>query len=107
MKSGTRTFSVRAEGSNRKAVLLLEMQAPHRPIPTRREVLTPQGVDKAAVEAWVRRWTKRRVRLDDEFDISGSNGSDSRKQRAKLLKFARILQVELLHFENWDGTPRS
>lgn len=83
------------------------MKAPHRPIPTRQELLPPKGIEKVAVEAWVRRWTKRRVRLDDEFDISGPGDSDSRKQRAKLLKFARVLQTELLHFENWGGTPRS
>ena len=83
------------------------MQAPHRPIPTRIPLLTPAGVNRTAVEAWVRRWTKRKVRLDGEFDIAGPNDSESRKQRAKLLKFARVLQAELLHFENWDGTPRT
>lgn len=83
------------------------MQAPHRPIPTRTSLLTPQGIDRNAVEVWVRRWTKRRVRLNDEFDLSGPSDSESRKQRAKLLKFSRLLQAELLHFENWDGTPRT
>lgn len=81
------------------------MQAPHRPIPTRHELLTPKGVDRTAVEAWVRRFTKRRVRLDTGFVFSGPDRTA--KDRAKVLKFAQVLQTELLHFENWDGTPRS
>ncbi len=81
------------------------MQAPHRPIPTRHELLTPKGVDRVSTEAWVRRWTKRRVRLDDEFVFAGPD--ESAKTRAKTLKFAKALQQELLHFENWDGTPRT
>jgi hypothetical protein len=81
------------------------MQAPHRPIPTRHELLTPNGLDRAAIEAWVRRWTKRRVRLDGEFVFAGPD--ENSKNRAKALKFARVLQAELLHHENWNGTPRS
>ena len=87
------------------AILLVEMQAPHRSIPTRHELLTPKGVDRQAVEMWVRRWTKRRIRLDDEFVFARPD--ESAKTRAKLLKFARVLQAELLHHENWDGTPRT
>lgn len=88
------------------AILHAEMmQAPHRPIPTRHELLPPKGVDRQAVEMWVRRWTKRRIRLDDEFVFAGPD--ESAKARAKMLKFARVLQAELLHHENWDGTPRS
>ena len=82
------------------------MQAPHRPIPTRFELLTPHGINRTAVEAWVRRWTKRKVRLAD-LEMAGPSDSVSRKERAKLLKFARVLQAELLHHENWDGSPRS
>ena len=85
----------------------MEMQAPHRPIPTRFELLTPVGVNGVPTEAWVRRLTKRRIRLDDDFVFAGPSDSESRKQRAKLMKFARVLQTELLHFENWDGTPRT
>ena len=81
------------------------MQAPHRPIPTRHKLLAPKGANRAAIEAWVRRWTKRRIPLDDEFVFAGPD--DTAKTRAKVLKFARVLQEELLHFENWDGTPRS
>ena len=87
------------------AVLHSEMQGPHRPIPTRFELLPPKGVDRTAIEIWVRRWTRRRVRLDDEFVFAGPD--ENAKTRAKALRFARILQAELLHFENWDGTPRS
>jgi len=80
------------------------MNAPHRPIPTRNKLTPPNGVDLKAAEAWVRRRTKSRIRLNNYVFVGPKEG---RKQRESFLKFARVLQEELLHFENWDGTPRS
>jgi hypothetical protein len=51
----------------------------------------------------------KRVRLDDpsfQFGSFDANDAASRNQRAKVMKFAKALQAELLHFENWDGTAR-
>ena len=86
------------------------MQDFSKPIRTRHFITTPEGVEREAVSSWVRRWTTKRVRLDDpdfrfgSFDVNDAN---SLKQRAKVTQFAKTLQAELLHFENWDGTPRS
>ena len=85
------------------------MQETAKPIRTRHPLTTPDGVDRAAVSAWVRRWTVKRVRLDDpsfQFGSFDANDAASRKQRTKVMKFAKVLQAELLHFENWDGTAR-
>ena len=73
------------------------MQGPDRPIPTRVEMLTPKGVDRQYAERQVCYFTKKRIRLDDP----------DQKRRDKLRNFYVALQRELLHFENWDGTPRS
>lgn len=83
---------------------LMELQAPHRPIPTRHELTAPEGVDYKAAEAWVRRRTRQRIRLEN-YVWEGS--PETRKLRERFLKFARVLQTELLRFENWDGTPRT
>ena len=86
------------------------MQGFSKPIRTRLCITTPEGLDLAAMSAWVRRWTAKRVRLDDpdfQFGSFDVNDAASRKQRAKVMKFAKVLQAELLHFENWDGTLRS
>jgi hypothetical protein len=80
------------------------MEAPQRPIPTRHRLTPPDGVSLQAAEAWVRRRTKSRIRLKN-YVIYGE--PDTRLHREKFLKFARTLQAELLHHENWDGTPRS
>lgn len=82
----------------------MELQAPHRPIPTRHVLTAPKGVDYAATEAWVRRRTRARINLKN-FVIEGP--PETRKHRERFLKFARVLQKELLHHENWDGTPRT
>ncbi len=52
----------------------------------------------------MRRRTKSRIRLEN-YVICG--GPETRRDREKFLKFARVLQAELLHHENWDGTTRS
>ena len=82
----------------------MELQAPHRPIPTRHKLTPPNGVDYAAAEAWVRRRTRQRINLAN-YVWEGSD--ETRKSRERFLKFARVLQKELLHHENWDGTPRT
>ena len=84
------------------------MKDTDRPIPTRFEMLTPHGVDRQYVERLVRRFTMRRVRLDDPgFGIGTlDKGNPDRKRRSDLARFMAALQTELLHFENWDGTPR-
>ena len=66
--------------------------------------MPPPGVDFKAIEAWVRKRTKSQINLD-HYVIEGSK--EGRKDRERLLRFARALQKELLHFENWDGTPRT
>lgn len=80
------------------------MEAPHRPVPTRHRLTPPDGIPLKAAEAWVRRRTKSRIRLENYVIIGGP---ETRRDREKFLKFARVLQAELLHHENWDGTPRS
>ena len=82
----------------------MELQAPHRPIPTRQKLTPPDGVDYAAAEAWVRRRTRKRINLAN-YVWEGSD--ETRKSRERFLKFARVLQKELLLHENWDGTPRT
>ena len=64
------------------------MKDTDRPIPTRFEMLTPQGVDRQYAERLVRRFTMRRVRLDDPgFDIGTLDlGDADRKRRSKLGK---------------------
>lgn len=85
------------------------MQGPDRPIPTRHELLTPSGVDRQYAERQVRHFTKKRVRMDDpDFRIGTLDpGNPDQKRRDKLRNFCVALQRELLHFENWDGTPRT
>ncbi|QNI68730.1 hypothetical protein SynBMKMC1_02679 [Synechococcus sp. BMK-MC-1] len=85
------------------------MQGPDRPIPTRFEMLTPKGVDCRYAERQVRHFTKRRVRLDDpDFRIGTFDKSNpDQKRRDKLRNFYAALQAELLHHENWDGSPRT
>lgn len=87
-----------------KSSQLMELQAPHRPIPTRHKLTAPDRVDYKAAEAWVRRRTRQRIRLEN-YIWEGTPAT--RKLRERFLKFARVLQAELLHFESWDGTPRS
>ena len=84
------------------------MQGPDRPIPTRVEMLTPKGVDRQYAERLVRYFTKKRVRMDDpDFRIGTlDQGNPDQQRRDKLPNFYAALQRELLHHENWDGTPR-
>ena len=82
----------------------MELQAPHRLIPTRHVLTAPKDVEYSAAEAWVRRRTRARVNLTN-YVIEGP--AETRKHRERFLKFARVLQKELLHHENWDGTPRT
>ena len=82
----------------------MELQAPHRPIPTRHVLTPPDGVPYAAAEAWVRRRTRYRIDLTN-YVIEGP--AETRKHWERFLKFARVLQKELLHHEHWDGTPRT
>ena len=81
----------------------MELQAPHRPIPTRHELTPPEGVDYKAAEAWVRRRTRAGINLES-FVWEGP--AETRKARERFLKFARVLQKELLLHEHRDGTPR-
>lgn len=85
------------------------MQGPDRPIPTRVELLTPKRVDRQYAERQVRHFTKKRVRLEDpDFRIGTlDQGNPDQKRRDKLRIFYAALQRELLHHENWDGTPRT
>ncbi len=78
-----------------------------KPIRTRSLLPTPGAIqDRRAVEAWVIRWTRKRVRIDDpDFKFIGP--WQNQKERESIFRFAKALQRELLHFENWDGTPRS
>lgn len=78
-----------------------------KPIRTRSPLQTPARLhSRVAVEAWVRKWTSKKISLDDpSFEFNGP--WDNQKERQSVLRFARALQRELLHFENWDGTPRS
>ena len=80
------------------------MKPPHRPIPVRSPLAPPTGVDVRATEAWVRRRTKAKQNLENWL-IEGS--PETRMERERLLRYARALQRELLHHENWDGTPRT
>ena len=85
------------------------MKSPHRKIQTRSKLLTPDGFDREVVERWVRRWTRSRIDLDRLEFHSWDGAADEgflQQRRARLMKFARALQRELLFFENWDGTVR-
>ncbi len=76
------------------------MKAPHRPIPTTFAFDAPDGVDIEATESWVRRRTSARINLDN-YVIDGPR--ETRKFREKFLKYARLLQKELLKYETRDG----
>ena len=63
-----------------------------------------------AIEKWVRRRTRQKISLENyafcSFD--GEAGQDEKQSRRDhFMNFARALQRELLHSENWDGTVRS
>ena len=107
VKSGTQ-HRVCAEGSNRTRHPSW-IQGPDRPIPTRVELKTPKGVDRQFAERLVRYFTKKRVRMDDpDFRIGTlDQGNPDQQRRDKLPNFYAALQRELLHHENWDGTPRT
>ena len=86
------------------------MLRPDRPIPYSNTLRCPQGVELKAAERWVRNWTRARIDLSSEafsgFGTFDVNDAESRKRRAKVLKFAIALQRHLLKYENWDGTRK-
>ena len=60
------------------------------------------------LERQVRHFTKCRVRLDSNFCVATfDKGNPDQKRRDKKANFMAKLQAELLHYENWDGTPRT
>lgn len=76
-----------------------------KPIRTCSPLKTPEGLNRAAIESWVRRWTTKRIRLDTS-DFAFVGNDNNQEERARVLRFAVALQKELVHFEGW-GTPRS
>ena len=85
------------------------MQGPDRPIPIRPGRLThwPEGHDRQHLERLVRYFTRARVRLDSGFSIGTlDKGNPDQSRRDKKAEWMAKLQAELLHHENWDGTPR-
>ena len=86
------------------------MQGPDRPIPIRPGRLThwPEGHERQHLERLVRDFTRARVRLDEGFSIGTlDKGNPDQGRRDKKANFMAKLQAELLHHENWDGTPRT
>ena len=86
------------------------MQGPGRPIPIRPGRLTewPEGHERQHLERQVRHFTKCRVRLDSDFCVATfDQGNPDQRRRDKKANFMAKLQAELLHHENWDGTPRT
>ena len=73
-----------------------------KPILTR-SPLTPAAAiadRRAEIEQWVRMWTRKKVNLSSpDFKFHGPRGNS--KERDQVLRFARALQVELVHFEGW------
>ena len=71
---------------------------------------TPTGFDRVAIEKWVRRRTRKKISLENyafcSFEGEAGQG-EQQERRDDFMKFARALQRELLHSENWDGTVRS
>jgi len=67
-------------------------------------------VELSAVERFVRYFTRARIDLGSEafwgFGTLDVNDADSRRRRAKVMKFAIALQRHLLTYENWDGTRK-
>ena len=52
--------------------------------------------------------TRARVRLDSGFSIGTlDKGNPDQSRRDKKAEWMAKLQAELLHHENWDGTPRT
>ena len=85
------------------------MKGPDRPIPIRPGRLThwPEGQDRQHLERLVRYFTRKRVRLNSDFAIGTlDKGNPDQRRRNKKAEFMAKLQAELLHHENWDGTPR-
>jgi len=73
-----------------------------KPIRTR-SPLTPAlaiADRRAEIEQWVRMWTRKKVNISDPgFQFTGPHRNS--KERDAVLRFARALQVELVHFEGW------
>ena len=70
--------------------------------------LGPEGHERQHLERQVRHFTKCRVRLDSDFCVATfDQGNPDQKRRSKKANFMAKLQAELLHHENWDGTPRT
>ena len=86
------------------------MQGPDRPIPIRAGRLThwPEGYCPQYLQRQVRYFTRARVPLDSNFTIGSlDEGNPDQGRLKKKANFMAKLQAELLHHENWDGTPRS
>ena len=82
-------------------------QAASKPIRTRSPLKAGKAIKarRPAIEQWVRRWHQKKINLNDpDFVFNGPRAN--RKERDDVLRYARALQTELVHFEGW-GTPRS
>ena len=87
------------------------MKGPDRPIPIRPGHLThwPKEFCPKHLQRQVRFFTRARVRLDENFMVMSLDDdftSEDQRRLKRKANFMAKLQAELLHHENWDGTPR-
>ena len=87
------------------------MKGPDRPIPIRSGQLThwPSEFCPKHLQRQVRFFTRARVRLDESFMVKSLDDEFTSEDQSRLKRKANWmakLQAELLHHENWDGTPR-
>ena len=68
---------------------------------------TPKGFEerRLELESCVIRRCKSHIDLSDP-DYRFVGPAENQRERERVLKFARALQIEYLHFHNWNGTPR-
>lgn len=88
------------------------MKGPDRPIPIRPGRLAhwPRGICPKHLQRQVRYFTRAQVRLAESFMLKSLDEEFSPEDQSRLKKKANFmakLQAELLHHENWDGTPRT
>ena len=87
------------------------LQKYRKPIRGAEKLTPPQDVSLEAASEMARWGQEKRIRLDSpDFTFealdSDLNDGPSRQRRAKLVKFAAVLQQLILQNEHWDGTPR-
>ncbi len=85
----------------------------NKPIKTRLELLTPESVgDRVAFERWVRQkvqvwgWDFHSPNFHFGLIPGEEQTRADMKAASSRLKFAQVLQDELLHFEDRKGNPR-